>query len=193
MSIAVALAERLRSEQDFAEAAVAAVGERLRLQREAAAQLRVEQAAAEVEHAAAQAVVERLRAEREAADTTVEQLRAEQEAVEAAAAVAAVAERLRLEEEVAYHTQRLEEARAQLDTSGVPPPPAAAASAPSPAPHDEETLCVLCLDAPKDHIIIPCGHQCVCEACAEKLKKARHPLCPFCRTPINSTFKVFVV
>jgi uncharacterized CHY-type Zn-finger protein len=33
----------------------------------------------------------------------------------------------------------------------------------------------------------------VCGACAEKLKKARHPLCPFCRTPINATCKVFVV
>ena len=42
-------------------------------------------------------------------------------------------------------------------------------------------------------MIAPCGHQCVCEACAEKLKKARHALCPFCRTPINATFKVFVV
>ena len=63
----------------------------------------------------------------------------------------------------------------------------------TPQPDEDETLCVLCLDAPKDHIIIPCGHQCVCEACAEKLKEARSPLCPFCRAPINSTHKVFVV
>ena len=67
-------------------------------------------------------------------------------------------------------------------------------AAPAPHPDDaEETLCVLCLDAPKDHIIIPCGHICVYEACAEKLKKAVSALCPFCRTPINATFKVFVV
>jgi hypothetical protein len=52
---------------------------------------------------------------------------------------------------------------------------------------------VLCLDAPKDHIIAPCGHQCVCRPCAEKLKEANHALCPFCRTPISSTFKVFIV
>jgi hypothetical protein len=67
--------------------------------------------------------------------------------VETAAAVAAVATRMRLEEELACHTQRLEEARAQLYTSGVPPPPAAAADA---------ELCVMCFDAPKDHIILPC-------------------------------------
>jgi hypothetical protein len=65
----------------------------------------------------------------------------------------------------------------------------------APAPHSdaEEALCVLCLDAPKDHIIIPCGHQCVCGPCAEKLKRVkRNPACPICREPINATFKVFV-
>jgi hypothetical protein len=108
-------------------------------------------------------------------------------AVKAAAEAAAAAERLQLEEDLAAitlsvqsDTLRMQQMQARL---GVPPA----------ASQDEETLCVLCLDAPKDHIIAPCGHQCVCGACAEMLKKARHPLCPFCRTPINSTFKVFVV
>jgi hypothetical protein len=57
------------------------------------------------------------------------------------------AERLRLEEEVAALTLsvqrdalRLQEAQAQL---GVPPA--------APAPHPDETLCVVCLDAPKTH------------------------------------------
>jgi hypothetical protein len=27
---------------------------------------------------------------------------------------------------------------------------------------------VLCFDAPKDHIILPCFHVCVCEACAHR-------------------------
>jgi E3 ubiquitin-protein ligase MUL1 len=68
---------------------------------------------------------------------------------------------------------------------GVPPA--------APAPQAEEEMCVLCLDAPKDHIITPCGHQCVCGACAEKLKRVkRNPACPICREPINATFKVFV-
>jgi hypothetical protein len=125
--------------------------------------------------------------------------RARAAAVEAAAAAAVkAAERLRMEEELAALTLRMETRRnegaadalrahqmqAQL---GVPP------AAPAPHPDDAEDQCVLCLDAPKDHIIVPCGHQCVCEACAEKLKKARNPLCPFCRAPINATHKVFVV
>ena len=100
-------------------------------------------------------------------------------AVKAAAAAAAAAERLQMEEDLAALTLRMQsdalmaqQMQAQL---GVPPA----------TPQDEETLCVLCLDAPKDHIIIPCGHRCVCGACAEKLTKARSALCPFCRTPIK--------
>jgi hypothetical protein len=57
---------------------------------------------------------------------------------------------------------------------------------------DEQSECAMCLDAPEDHIITPCGNQCVCGACAEKLKRVRSPACPICREPINATFKVFV-
>ena len=74
--------------------------------------------------------------------------------------------------------------QAQLGSSVVPPA----------APHadDDENQCVLCLDAPMDHIIIPCGHQCVCGACAEALKREAHPACPLCREPIILTAKVFL-
>jgi hypothetical protein len=123
-------------------------------------------------------------------------------AAEEAAAVKAVvvsaeaAERLQMEQELAALTLsvqsdarrvqrdrlRVQQIQARL---GVPP----AAT----APQAEEEMCVLCLDAPKDHIITPCGHQCVCGACAEKLKAVkRNPACPICREPINATFKVFV-
>jgi uncharacterized coiled-coil protein SlyX len=130
--------------------------------------------------AEARVMIEQARAEQ------AERARAAAEAAEAAAAVEAVAaaERLRMEEEMAGLAQRLQQMQAQL---GVPP------AAPAPHADAEETLCVLCMDAPKDHMIAPCGHQCVCEACAEKLKKAERALCPFCRAPITATFKVFVV
>jgi hypothetical protein len=68
---------------------------------------------------------------------------------------------------------------------GVPP------AAPAPHPDSEETMCVVCFDAPKDHIIVPCGHQCVCARCAEQLTKTRTPTCPVCREPIIQTMKVF--
>jgi hypothetical protein len=129
-----------------------------------------------------------------------ERARAAAEEAEAAAAVKAVAaaaaeaeaaaERLRLEEEVAVialrmqgDALRMQQAQAQL---GVPP------ASPVPNPGAEETMCVVCFDAPKDHIIIPCGHQCVCGTCAEALKREAHPACPLCREPISVTAKVFL-
>ena len=80
---------------------------------------------------------------------------------------------------------RLQEARQRLGSSVVPP------AAPAPHPDAEETMCVVCFDAPKDHIIVPCGHMCVCARCAEQLTKTRTPLCPVCRGPILQTMKVF--
>jgi hypothetical protein len=118
-------------------------------------------------------------------------------AVEEAAAVAEVAaERLQLEEAAAALTLRmqgdalrmqnnalrLQEMHAQL---GVPP------AAPAPHPDAEETMCVVCFDAPKDHIIVPCGHMCVCASCAQQVAKTRTPTCPVCRAAIQQTVKVF--
>jgi hypothetical protein len=137
------------------------------------------------------------------ARTMVEQAKAEQAeraraaaeeaeaaaAVKAAAAAEAVAERLQLEEAAAAlavrmqnDALRLQEMHAQL---GVPP------AVPAPHPDAEETMCVVCMDAPKEYAIVPCGHQCVCEACAERLTKTRTPKCPVCREPIQQTMKVF--
>jgi hypothetical protein len=102
-------------------------------------------------------------------------------AAEAVVEAAEVTKRQQLKEEMSSLALRMQQVQAELGSGSSTPQ------------SNEDSQCVLCLDAPKDHIIAPCGHQCVCGACAEKLKKARHPLCPFCRTPIHSTFKVFVV
>jgi E3 ubiquitin-protein ligase MUL1 len=77
---------------------------------------------------------------------------------------------------------RVQQMQARL---GVPP------AAPAPHPDAEETMCVVCFDAPKDHLVLPCKHLCVCEACAEQLTKTRTPMCPVCRGPIRETTKVF--
>jgi hypothetical protein len=83
--------------------------------------------------------------------------------VEAVAKAEAAAERLRLEEQVATLTRvmqsaatQLQEAQAQL---GVPP------AAPAPYPDDAEDQCVVCFDAPKDHLVLPCKHLCVRGVC----------------------------
>jgi hypothetical protein len=110
-------------------------------------------------------------------------------AVKAAAEAAEAAERLQMEERTAALALRvqgdmleLQQMRAQL---GVPP------AAPAPHPDAEETMCVVCFDAAKDHLIVPCGHQCVCAGCAEQLTKTITPTCPVCRQPIQHTVKVF--
>jgi hypothetical protein len=94
--------------------------------------------------------------------------------------------RLSMEEEAAALSLRLKEVQKRVQKLG------GSSVGPPAAPQDAETLCVLCLDAPKDHIITPCGHQCVCGVCAEKLKRVKRPTCPICREPIAATFKVFV-
>jgi len=53
----------------------------------------------------------------------------------------------------------------------------------------EGTECVVCLDAQKSHVIFPCGHRCVCGACATAL--IGQP-CPLCRIPCQTSCKVYL-
>jgi len=47
--------------------------------------------------------------------------------------------------------------------------------------------CAICLNYPKTHIIVPCGHKCVCGDCKDKIKDS----CPICRQQIETIIKVF--
>jgi hypothetical protein len=142
--------------------------------------------------AEARVMIEQARAEQAERARAAAEEAAAAAAVKAAATEAAAAERLQMEEELAALTLRaqadalrIQQVQARLGSSVVPP------AAPAPHPDAEETMCVVCFDAPKDHIIVPCGHMCVCEACAEQLTKTRTPFCPVCREPIRETMKVF--
>jgi hypothetical protein len=84
-------------------------------------------------------------------------------------AAAEAAERSRLEEEVATlalrmqsDALRLQQAQAQLGSGGALPTA-------SPDLDAEETLNVVCMDAPKDRIVPPCMHLCACGPCAQRL------------------------
>jgi hypothetical protein len=69
---------------------------------------------------------------------------------------------------------------------------AAAAAAAELEAERESRLCVVCLDAPKARLLAPCGHACVCGACADAL--AARPgggLCPVCRERIASSSQRF--
>ena len=135
-------------------------------------------------------VLEQARAEQ------AERARAAAEAEEAAAAAAAeaaataAAERLRMERQAAELTSRmqsdailLQQVQAQL---GVVAP-----AAPAPQPEAEGALCVVCMDAPKDHLIRPCMHMCTCEACTRQLLQQGAQSCPVCRGPIEGIERVF--
>jgi len=60
--------------------------------------------------------------------------------------------------------------------------------------------CVVCCEEKADHIILPCGHMCLCETCKEEFKPAKKrgsgsvdatTTCPKCRAEIEKIQKVF--
>ena len=58
---------------------------------------------------------------------------------------------------------------------------------------EEEALCVVCMDERKQqHAMVPCMHMCVCGSCAQRLLEVQTPHCPVCRTPAESTTRVFI-
>jgi hypothetical protein len=128
-------------------------------------------------------VLERARAEqaeraREVAAVAAAAAEAAAAAAEAEAAVAL--ERLHMEERRAALALELQQMDAQLGVV-----------APAP-PVEQEALCVVCMDERKQHVMVPCMHVCVCEACAQRLLDARTPHCPVCRTPVERSTRVFL-
>ena len=55
---------------------------------------------------------------------------------------------------------------------------------------EEMTECVVCLDALKSYVLGPCGHRCVCEACAERIQIGDP--CPLCRTEVATKFRLYL-
>mmetsp|Transcript_28601 Transcript_28601/g.67741 ORF Transcript_28601/g.67741 Transcript_28601/m.67741 type:complete len:400 (-) Transcript_28601:159-1358(-) len=63
---------------------------------------------------------------------------------------------------------------------------------------EQQALCVVCFERHRDAVLLPCAHQVLCEECARVLPRVRGagpgarvlPLCPICRTPIESLLRV---
>jgi len=49
--------------------------------------------------------------------------------------------------------------------------------------------CAVCMDAPNTHVLVPCGHKCVCAGCSERIRERGH--CPMCRAAVVWTCEVF--
>ena len=78
------------------------------------------------------------------------------------------------------------------------PGPAAAGPVAGPAAGPAAEPCCICMASPKDTILLPCGHVCVCSTCAALLEAQGidgEPegvyLCPVCRTRVTSRHRLF--
>eukprot|EP00966_Prymnesium_polylepis_P083623 1936785-Prymnesium_polylepis.2 len=57
----------------------------------------------------------------------------------------------------------------------------------------EAALCVICLDKPKTHVFVPCGHYSCCAECCDSIVNGPEAmrLCPLCKGAITMAVKVF--
>ena len=73
--------------------------------------------------------------------------------------------------------------------------PAPQALAPTPvcvaATSGIDTECCVCMEANKTHVLIPCGHVCACETCADTIM-ATTKICPMCRAVSQQVCKVLL-
>jgi hypothetical protein len=85
---------------------------------------------------------------------------------------------------------RLREERERSTRSSTTPTPE-----PQPTEvQDESDDCVICADAKKTMVFVPCGHMCVCMGCADGLKQQHgidNVLCPMCRAKSTIIIKMF--
>ena len=54
-----------------------------------------------------------------------------------------------------------------------------------------EAVCCVCMDEQASHACVPCGHQCLCERCAETVQK-RDERCPMCNGATFMTMRVYL-
>ncbi|KAF6264578.1 hypothetical protein COO60DRAFT_1266813 [Scenedesmus sp. NREL 46B-D3] len=47
------------------------------------------------------------------------------------------------------------------------------------------TCCVVCMDAPRSVLLLPCKHLALCEACSVQLQGSAANCCPVCRVPVS--------
>lgn len=60
-----------------------------------------------------------------------------------------------------------------------------------------KAACVVCLEAPRTHAYVPCGHFCVCFSCAKEQTKVKHSIaaastCPICKQPSTRVMRIFI-
>merc|ERR1712217_359308 len=56
---------------------------------------------------------------------------------------------------------------------------------------DDSKLCIVCLDGDRDHVLIPCGHICICADC-KSLYTGDDAECPLCRAKVEMVVRTFL-
>lgn len=54
--------------------------------------------------------------------------------------------------------------------------------------YQTSATCVVCLDSKADHVVVPCGHVCLCQPCSAKVR--RTGLCPVGRCVVGNVLKI---
>ncbi|KAG8188576.1 hypothetical protein JTE90_007182 [Oedothorax gibbosus] len=57
---------------------------------------------------------------------------------------------------------------------------------------DSGSECVICMGEPRDTLILPCRHLCLCNSCAESLRFQANN-CPICRSPFRALLQIRAV
>jgi TPR repeat protein len=56
---------------------------------------------------------------------------------------------------------------------------------------DQSKLCVVCLAEPRDFVLVPCGHICLCTFCVAVVFAHGEKICPLCRSEVEATYRVY--
>ena len=87
--------------------------------------------------------------------------------------------------------QLAQELQRQLDEANPAQPPPTPAPAPAPAPASAPAPaaaeCIICCDAARECLLLPCRHLSTCSTCAQQLVH-----CPVCRADIQQRIAVFM-
>ena len=195
-------AEKARLHREESECAAKALAAKQAEEKAAHAeeQRRVAAAKQETDRQQAEANFARCLAQKQAAEAAAMRAEAEAAAVAWAEATSRQAHEAKITATRAYasESRRVIEAQAEVmaryqpkpQTTSRPPP---VQSAPPPAiakaeNDDDDELCVICMDADKTQVCVPCGHRCLCEACVATNKPDK---CPVCRADVSVVIRVF--
>lgn len=53
---------------------------------------------------------------------------------------------------------------------------------------DENLTCLICLEEKRTHVMVPCGHVCLCDKCSQR----KYTQCPVCRAGVTLVMKIYL-